>query len=265
MNDNRKRDIFYGIVAIATLIIALVGATLAYFSISVRSSEGAVNASAAIVSIEYEDGKEVIAQGENLIPASLDVVKSVYEHNLTALENQAADTSATTRSNVCVDSTGLYEVCSVYRFSLKSDITRLARATLQSEENGFEYLAYALRNVTTGSWVILDANTSAQSISLPKCTNSDSSAENRCYNVDSETGEVTYNTIARNSIFGLDSSSNYVTQSVGSTKQTYDLVIFIKENNQDQNVDQGKSFSGTILVDIIDEGNGRVTGQAVYE
>ena len=62
MNDNRKRDIFYGVVAVATLIIALVGATLAYFSISVRSSEGAVNATAAIVSIEYNDGKGKIIQ-----------------------------------------------------------------------------------------------------------------------------------------------------------------------------------------------------------
>jgi len=44
MKDNKSRDIFYGIVAVATLIVALIGATLAYFSISTSSNEGVVNA-----------------------------------------------------------------------------------------------------------------------------------------------------------------------------------------------------------------------------
>ena len=67
MSDNRKRDIFYGVVAIATLIVAIVGATLAYFSITASSSEGAVNAKAATVSISYDDGKQVSAAADKLI------------------------------------------------------------------------------------------------------------------------------------------------------------------------------------------------------
>ena len=70
MSDNKSRDIFYGVVAVATLIVALVGATLAYFSISANSSEGAVNATAAVVSIEYNDGQQVSAQADELIPAT---------------------------------------------------------------------------------------------------------------------------------------------------------------------------------------------------
>jgi len=262
MNDNKKRDIFYGVVAVATLIIALVGATLAYFSISVRSEEGAVNATSAIVSIEYNDGQSVIAQASELIPATLDVVKATYEHNLQALNNQAAlDDLEADRTNVCTDSNGM-EVCSIYRFSLKSDVARPAKATLQSEYNGFEYLAYALRDVTNGSWIVLDANTNAQSMPLTKCDNADSTAANRCYNVDNETGIKEYNSIAQNSIFGYNASSEFITKSIGNTKQEYDLIIFIRENNENQNVDQGKQFSGTIVVDIIDEDAGRVTGEA---
>lgn len=262
MNDNRKRDIFYGVVAVATLIIALVGATLAYFSISVKSSEGAVNATAAIVSIEYNDGQEVIAQAEELIPATLEVVKATYEHNMQALNNQVNNNDPEAeRTNVCTDSNGM-EVCSIYRFSLKSDLTRNAKATLQSELNEFEYLSYALRDVTNGSWVVLDANTSAQSVPLTKCDNSDGEPTRRCYNTNDTTGAKEYNGIAKSSIFGYDSSSDFAIKTVGTTKQEYDLIIFIKENNQNQNVDQGKHFSGTLIVDIIDEGAGRVTGEA---
>ena len=179
-----------------------------------------------------------------------------------ALNNQVNNNDPEAeRTNVCTDSNGM-EVCSIYRFSLKSDLTRNAKATLQSELNEFEYLSYALRDVTNGSWVVLDANTSAQSVPLTKCDNSDGEPTRRCYNTNDTTGAKEYNGIAKSSIFGYDSSSDFAIKTVGTTKQEYDLIIFIKENNQNQNVDQGKHFSGTLIVDIIDEGAGRVTGEA---
>ena len=61
-NDSKARDIFYGLEAVATLIVAIIGATLAYFSITASSNEGAINAQAAVVSIEYNDGQQVTAQ-----------------------------------------------------------------------------------------------------------------------------------------------------------------------------------------------------------
>ena len=260
MNDNRKRDIFYGIVAVATLIIALIGATLAYFSISVHSNEGAVNATAAIVSIEYEDGQNVIAQGAELIPASLAVVQAAYIGNIEDINDQAADDPETGRTNRCIDKNGR-EVCSVYRFSIKSsEGNKTATATLQSESNEFEYLAYAVRNVTSGTWLTLDQDTNAESMPLPKCDNASSEAANRCYNIDGETGEKTYNLIAKNSIFGY-SNSEFVEKTIGNVKQEYDVIIFIKENNENQNIDQGKQFSGTIIVDIVDDANSRITGE----
>ena len=267
MNDNRKRDIFYGVVAVATLIIALIGATLAYFSISVRSSEGAVNATAAIVSIEYNDGQSVIAQASELIPASLTVVKNVYEHNLQALNDQAELDAETINdpnynwSNVCLDANNR-EVCSVYRFSLANNINNAmdAKAILQTEYNGFTYLAYAVRNVTTGSWLVLDAANSAEMKALSKCDNADADETNRCYTTD-QNNVRTYRDIAKSSIFGYDNNSDFITKSIGTTKQVYDLVIFINENGSNQNIDQGQQFSGTIVVDVIDD-TANITGES---
>ena len=40
---------------------------------------------------------------------------------------------------------------------------------------------------------------------------------------------------------------------IGNTEQVYDLVIFIDENNKDQNIDQGKKYEGTIYVTATDD------------
>lgn len=260
MSDNRKRDIFYGVVAVATLIVALIGATLAYFSISASSNEGAVNAQAATVSITYEDGQQVSAQADKLIPATLDVVKKAYELNEFTAESEG-DTSA----NQCTDSNN-QQVCSIYRFTVKSDVERTISATLNSEHNGFTYLSYAVRDVTNGEWLKLKGNDEFHSISL--CDNDDLSEEtgdpipdNDCF---TKAGDIkTYNSFASNSIFGYTTGeeTEKVTKKVATTTQVYDLIIFIDENNQLQNIDQGKQFKGTIVVDVMDGGlSGQITG-----
>ena len=43
--ENRKGSgIFLGVVSVATLVVAIIGATFAYFSASVSSNEGAISA-----------------------------------------------------------------------------------------------------------------------------------------------------------------------------------------------------------------------------
>ena len=149
--ENKGREIFFGVVALATLIVAIIGATLAYFSITASSNEGAVNAQSAVVSIEYNDGQQVTAQADQLIPATLDVVQRVYEARF---KNATDITNPEDASNICVDSNGM-QVCSAYRFTVKSDIERTITAELRNEENQFTYLSYAVYNVTKGQWMTL--------------------------------------------------------------------------------------------------------------
>ncbi len=254
MNDNRSRDIFYGVVAVATLIIALVGATLAYFSISSSSDEGAVAAKAATVSINYEDGKEVIAQADELIPATWDVVSSVYLDRTDELEHdwEDTDTPINERGGWCIDSNGR-EVCSVYRFSISSDQPRTISARLNPETNEFSWLAYAVRDVTNQTWITLEGN--SETLGVDKCDGAE--GETPCYSMTD--GIKSY--LHTHSLFGYDSSANELTKTVAATAQVYDIVLFIKENTHDQNIDQGKSFRGTIVIDVIDNGTGRVTGE----
>lgn len=256
---NKSRDIFYGVVAIATLIVALVGATLAYFSITVSSEEGSVNAQAATVSIEYNDGQQVSAAADELIPATLDVVKTVYETN-----QEDFGTEGALSKNICIDSKD-QQVCSIYRFTVRSDVDRKIVATLNNEHNGFTYLSYAVRDVTNGAWLALDSS-SNESLALTKCDNSDEESTNDCYSVDETTRVKTYNTTPKaiNSIYGYELKETEVlnkTVTVSKDVQVYDLVIFLKENNQNQNVDQGQEYSGTIIVEVVDGAHsGMITG-----
>ena len=64
---NNKKNVFNIIIGIATLLIALLGATFAYFSATARSKDDDVSVKSAYVSIAYDGGTEIKAS--HLIPA----------------------------------------------------------------------------------------------------------------------------------------------------------------------------------------------------
>lgn len=262
-SETRGRDIFYGVVAVATLIVAIVGATLAYFSISASSNEGAVNAMSANVSISYDDGQQVTAQADELIPATLDIVKRVYESKVKTIDLEEPNTL-----NACLDDKN-QQVCSAYRFTIGSNVSRAVTATLNNEENGFTYLSYAVYDVTKGEWLKL-SDENDESLNLSTCSNENEAEDDNCYSIDEENKIKTYSTAtpkAVNSVFGYTMETGVVKnktrrleipEDATEAKQTYDLVLFIKENDANQNVDQAKRYRGTIIVDVTD---GSTTGQ----
>lgn len=262
-NEGKGRDIFFGVVALATLIVAIIGATLAYFSITASSNEGAVNAQAAIVSIEYNDGQQVTAQADQLIPATLSVVQTVYETRFAG----ATEVDLENAGNICVDSKDR-QVCSAYRFTISSQIERTITATLNNEENGFTYLSYAVYNVTKGEWMVL-TDENDYFLDLTTCSNENNEGDNAnttddCYQ--QENIQKTYSDKAKNSIFGKTIEAGkaepvYKSEKVSGTTQVYDLVLFIRETNENQNIDQGKQYRGTIVVDVLEGGaDGNISG-----
>lgn len=264
MSENKSRDIFYGVVAIATLIVALIGATLAYFSINANSAEGAVNAKADTISIEYNDGQQVTAQADKLIPSSFEVVQKAYAKSKESFGSEGAMSS-----NICIDDLGR-QVCSIYRFSVKSDSDRQMTATLNNELNGFTTgLSYAVYDVSGTyaddnlRWQTLDDAQSSKRLTLNYCSNEDTDINNYCYNINSGVKEYNSAKNASNSIFGYDTNGMKSKNITAGTTQVYDLVIFLNESGDDQNVDQGKQYQGTIIVKVIGTGleDGKITGK----
>lgn len=271
-NKLNARDLFYGIVAIATLIVAIIGATLAYFSITASSKEGAVNATAATVSINYNDGQQVSAQADELIPATLDVVQKAYIASQDLFDEDGIIEEGD--QNVCID---LYDqqVCSIYRFSISSDLVRGVTAKLNNEHNEFNYLHYAVYDVTNKTWLDLD-DEGAKSRPLNFCDNSNKNKEtgeplttDDCYAITGTEKKYTNPTpgatnTAVNSIFGLtmtDAGLGYTIKDIAAESQVYDVILFIKENDANQNADQGANYRGTIVVEILDSGDtDKITG-----
>lgn len=247
--DKKSREIFYGVVIVATLIVALIGTSLAYFTYFTSSDDDAIKAHAtAMVDIEYNDGDQVTAQADKLIPSSLEVVKKVYEKNI------ASNGIDSPTSNACIDTEGR-QVCSVYRFSVRSDVERVTYALLNNEKNEFTYLAYAVKDVTNNKWLTMNPNNSdsEQFIKMTKCNNENSKSNDDCYKMTN--GNKVYNTSpqANNSIFGYTANNKPQNQMIGPTTHVYDLVLFIYENNKNQNVDQKKNYLGTINVEVTND------------
>ena len=237
--DKKSRKVFYVVLMIATLIVAIVGATLAYFTYRTSSNEEAIKAHAATINIVYKDSEQVTAQADMLIPSSFDVVKKVYEKHV-------ASGDADSSSNVCIDDKDK-QVCSAYRFSIKSDIDVDTYALLNTEHNEFVYLTYALRDVNNNTWVQINDNN--YYLPLSSCDNDNTKSNDDCYQMKNEKKVYNITPKAVNSIFGYNKDSSLKKQIIGKTERVFDLVIFINENNNNQNVDQGKKYLGTITIE----------------
>ena len=173
-NGNNATNTFNLIIGIATLLIAILGATFAYFSATARSEENDVTVKSAYVSISYDGGTEIKAS--NLIPSSLNVAIKKYQKenyfnsefsvikpyypNVDNNNDGVVDekdgyiTDYDVYSNdvdrKCVDAKGK-EVCYVYQFSIMSDGAEGEKtpiiASIKVNTNQFDNLSYILYEV----------------------------------------------------------------------------------------------------------------------
>lgn len=147
------------VIGVATLLIALLGATFAYFSASARSDENAVTVQSAYVSIHYDGGTEIKAT--ELIPSTERIALNRYKRTDVEIKPYDPETDGELIEDYdeynsdyldrrCVDSKGK-EVCYVYQFSIRSDGAIDGKtninAYVQVNENQFENLSYILYEV----------------------------------------------------------------------------------------------------------------------
>ena len=119
MENSKGRGIFLGVVSVATLIVAIIGATFAWFSASVGSGENDVNLTAyqfdAKLTVE-----RVFPTDENaskkIIPFVPDKVLREGQGDQTNNMNYALNEA----TNKCVDSSG-YLVCSLYKITVTNN------------------------------------------------------------------------------------------------------------------------------------------------
>ena len=119
MENSKGRGIFLGVVSVATLIVAIIGATFAWFSASVGSGENDVNLTAYQFDAELTVDR-VFPTTENaskkIIPFVPDKVLREGPENKIDNMNYALNEA----TNKCVDSSG-YLVCSLYKITVTNN------------------------------------------------------------------------------------------------------------------------------------------------
>lgn len=107
-NKNNGRGIFYGVIGVATLVVAIIGATFAYFTASQNAGQNVINGNMASINFGLQVEK-VVDPGstKGIIPMSNTMVEK-------AVNNASNDT--------CVDDNG-NAVCQIYKITVTNSST----------------------------------------------------------------------------------------------------------------------------------------------
>ena len=136
MENNNGKGIFYGVIGVATLVVAIIGATFAYFS-ATATNDTIIKGNAAQIGLNLDVTKVSTDAAAGLIPMNdADVSKG--------LEGDAA-----TGSKMCVDKNG-NTVCQVYSITVNNTGTSAAivNGTLNITATGYANLKWQLLDGT---------------------------------------------------------------------------------------------------------------------
>lgn len=258
MGNNKGSNIFLGVIGVATLLVAIIGATFAFFGANSGSSEGAVSAQSAIINLGYEDKTGGLKT--NLIPAEYWIAE--YAAREQFLLNQAAlddwkeenpnkfytvDGLETGKAKnfQCMDDNG-NEVCGVYEFTIGNP----SFTTVQTVYGSIKVVTPDMKDVwfriydEEGTQVV--APTSFDSavnsvIELPTLTQ-------RLLPSSLDTGKT------KDDGFDLEKPSTYtIVEETNNgkkeyNKRTYTLVLWIEETqtNQTETSGSGKVFAASV-------------------
>lgn len=138
MENNNGRGIFYGVIGVATLVVAIIGATFAYFAASTSGNE-AVNATSANISGTLSIAEVTTGLKSNMIPTTQAIMIDSYNQSGSGAQAKCAGVSKS-------DGTTVFDLCSVYTFTLtnSADVAQTVYVSLAPVKNEFSNLNYCL-------------------------------------------------------------------------------------------------------------------------
>lgn len=247
MEERRGNGIFLGIVSVATLVVAIIGATFAYFSASTESEEGAVGAGA----YEYKLTLSVIpiypTGATALIPLEASkVIENGPEGNNTYLEY-----ALNVAKEKCVDDQGL-QVCALYQVMIENQaangVTLSGQLRTVTNEPGSAEGATGFTNLT---YQALTGNHEDNTLELEGSPATVGLATDDVIDIadivipgatiDPDTGDVTANGVG----------TSYV-------------LVYLNENG-DQSLEMGSKFTGQLIYSSSDAGGNVLTGRFTVE
>ena len=231
MENNNGRGIFYGVIGVATLVVAIIGATFAYFSAS-AASNNAVHVGATTLSLKFLDEKDNFYT--DMIPVDSDDTNFKLYPGLTARDAS----KGTVGKGTCTDDRG-NAICGVYEFTINNPSTTVAQTvngSLTVVKNGFTNLKYA---VFKGSAAAIKEAKGGFDVNQTTAKKVDEAA----------IGEL----VVLKDTFGVKDDTDTWTNTQQllqpTASQTYTVVVWLEEAADANNAEQGQLFSANIKFD----------------
>ena len=245
MENSKGRGIFLGVVSVATLIVAIIGATFAWFSASVSSGENDVNLTAYQFDADLTV-KRVFPTDENaskkIIPFVPDKVLREGQENETNNMNYALNEA----TNKCVDSSG-YLVCSLYKITVTnngSDAIELDGTVTTIEET---------TSTETGTTLTANGALKAQIISYAN--------EKYTYTHDLGKALALPNTASGSGKLIMDPATLTVGATPGANTAELYVLVWLNDSTENQSSMMGASYKGQFIFSAVGMGAGnQLTG-----
>lgn len=270
MSNNRANDIFFAVIGVTTLIVAIIGATFAYFSADAYSNEDAITGQSTVLKLGYDD--DINGLKTDLIP-SADNIAIAGANRLGKTQRQ------------CIDDNG-NQICGVYVFTIgnpSQGTTQTIYGTLNVVTNEFSNLYFAIykgnANGDAEGKDYVELNDDNLVVPITKFPEAGKSLEMKTLTETLIGSSLDYDQSGKVITDGfnekLPKTYTLATEEVvvdGKTvtrhnKVTYSMVIWVHEIKGDEGVtdadqtkqDSGKTFSAGLSFNTSSGGNG-VTG-----
>lgn len=242
MENNNGRGIFYGVIGVATLVIAIIGATFAFFAAS--QTGNTITAEAAKVGLTFTDSKDQYMK-THLIPVETGFADS--GQSLAAGAATAFAESTYVGAGKCVDKAG-YDICSIYEFTVTNTGSANLPISVSIQTSNtianLKFAVFAGKATTIDNWYVNpDADHTVTSAGTALAT---------------QTGELVIGATAIPTGAGASASFDKkldviltpASESTITDAVTYSVMVWIEEIGVEQSSDG--EFTGTVTVTTAD-------------
>ena len=253
--NNRKGNSFYAVIGVATLVVAIIGATFAYFSASRVNDTDIQGTTAEAGGLTVVANRITTGTNDSIIPLNLIVNqtdKDTVDQFDKAMENKCKDSLG---NNVC----DIYEVI-VSNLSKTSTVNVQGKLTLSGSETNTTNMYWTLINAdvakdTTGeqtTYTFNGATAIADFAMVPQAKEGFLT-----YAADKEPDGL--NKAQSLTLYGTDNSD------AGESSKTFYVLVWLEETGAEQQdedastTEQKRAYKGTITFDAVDA-NGTKSG-----
>ena len=237
-NNNNGRGIFYGVIGVATLVVAIIGATFAYFS-ATAVSNNAINLGTTTVNLSMTNEKRQFRS--DMIPVDSSNARfNLYPGLINETPEKLENTTETTGVGTCTDNDG-NAICGIYEFTITNPSPTVAQTVYGSikvtSNSGLENMKYA---VFKGSAAQVEASANkfkVDGVAGKKVT-------------EAQVGEVV---IAAKTFEDVDVKDDWATNTAqtlaGGTGQTYTVLVWLEEAQAANVAEAGKLLTAEVTFD----------------